>query len=99
MFFDETIYGEYNHIITKAYEIHDDEALKRLDYVKKNVPTNIYNMFLLETLQWQLCILSSKRLDFKDSHLELICRVLSETIGKLENETKSDLHQYAVGNR
>jgi hypothetical protein len=97
MFFDETIYKEYSHVVTKAYEIHDDEALKRLDYVKKNVPIDIYNMFLLETLQWQLCILTSKRLDFKDGNLELICRVLSETIGRLENETKVELQQYAVG--
>ncbi len=98
MFFDEASYKEYKHVITKAYEIHDDEALKRLEYVKKNVPTVIYNMFLLETLQWQLCILSSKRLDFKDSHLELICRVLSESIGKLENETKVGLAENAVDN-
>ena len=98
MFFEETIYKEFKHVITKAYEIHDDEALKRLDYVKKNVPIDIYNMFLLETLQWQLCILTSKRLDFKDGNLELICRVLAETIGRLENDSKSELQQYAVGN-
>jgi len=98
MFFDEDIYKEYQHVITKSYEIYDDEAFKRLTYVKNNVPTDIYNIFLLETLQWQLCILSSKRLDFKDGHLELLCRVLSETIGQLDNETKSDLQQYAVGN-
>ena len=96
MFFDETTYKEYKHIITKAYEIHDDEAIKRLDYVKKNVPINIYNMFLLETLQWQLCILSTKRLDFKDGHLELVCRVLAETIGRLENETKEELQHFAA---
>jgi len=98
MFFDETIYNEYTHVVTKAYEIYDDEALKRLEYVKKNVPTDIYNMFLLETLQWQLCILTSKRLDFKDSHLELVCRVLAETIGRLENETTEGLQQYVAGN-
>ena len=98
MFFDENIYSEFKHIITKAYEIYDDEVLKRLDYVKKNVPIDIYNMFLLETLQWELCILTSKRLDFKDGNLELICRVLAENIGRLENDSKSELQQYAVGN-
>ncbi len=90
MFFDETIYKEYKHVITKAYEIYDDEALKRLDYVKKNVPIDIYNMFLLETLQWQLCILNSKKLDFNNSNLELICRVLAETIGRLDNDTNKN---------
>jgi hypothetical protein len=98
MFFDETIYKEYTHVITKAYEIYDEEANKRLDYVKKNVPSDIYNMFLFETLQWQLCILTSKRLEFKDDHLELTCKVLAETIRRLENETKEELEQFAVGN-
>jgi len=94
MSFEETIYKEYKHVVTKAYELYDDEPLKRLEYVKKNVPIDIYNMFLLETLQWEICILTSKRLDFKGGHLELICRVLAETIGKLENETKVELQQY-----
>lgn len=94
MSFEETIYKQYKHIVTKAYELYDDEPLKRLEYVKKNVPMDIYNMFLLETLQWELCILSSKRLDFKGGHLELICKVLAETIGQLENETKIELQQY-----
>jgi hypothetical protein len=47
-------------------------------------------MFLLETLQWELCILTSIRLDFNGDQLELICRVLAETIGRLENETEID---------
>jgi len=94
MSFEETIYKQYKHIVTKAYELYDDEPLKRLEYVKKNVPMDIYNMFLLETLQWELCILTSKRLDFKGGHLELICKVLAETIGQLENETKVELQQY-----
>ncbi len=94
MSFEETIYKEYKHVVTKAYELYDDEPLKRLEYVKKNVPIDIYNMFLLETLQWEICILTSKRLDFKGGHLELICRVLAETIGNLENETKVELQQY-----
>lgn len=96
MSFEETIYKEYKHVITKAYELYDDEPLKRLEYVKKNVPIDIYNMFLLETLQWEICILTSKRLDLKSTHLELICRFLAETIEHLENETKVELQQYMV---
>jgi uncharacterized membrane protein len=88
MSFEETVYKEYKHVITKSYEIYDDEPVKRIDYVKKNVPTDIYNMFLLETLQWELCILTSKRLDFNGGNLELVCIVLAETIGKVENEVK-----------
>ena len=98
MFSEETNYNEYKHIITKAYEIYDHEAIKRLSYVKKNVPIDIYNRFLLETLQWELCILKSKRLDSTNNSLELVCSVLKETIGRLENETKSELQHYAVGN-
>jgi hypothetical protein len=98
MIFEEAIYKEYRHIITKAYEIYDDRPIKRLEYVKKNVPIEIYNMFLLETLQWELCILTSKRLDFNGDQLELICRVLAETIGRLENETEIDLQQYMTRN-
>lgn len=94
MSFEETIYKEYKHVITKSYELYDYEPLKRLEYVKKNVPRDIYNMFLIETLQWELCILTSKRLDFKGENLELICRVLAESIGQLENETKVELQQY-----
>ena len=93
MSFEQTNYKEYNHIVTKAYEIYDDGPIKRLEYVKKNVPIEIYNMFLLETLQWELCILTSKRLDLSGSQLELICRVLAETIGRLENETEIDLQK------
>jgi len=88
MSFEETVYKEYKHVITKSYEIYDDEPVKRIDYVKKNVPTDIYNMFLLETLQWELCILTSKRLDINGGNLELVCIVLAETIGKVENEVK-----------
>jgi hypothetical protein len=98
MSFEEIIYKEYKHIITKAYEIYDDGPIKRLEYVKKNVPVDIYNMFLLETLQWELCILTSKRLDFNGAQLELICRILAETIGRLENETQIDLQKYMTGN-
>ena len=98
MFSEETNYNEYKHIITKAYEISDHEAIKRLSYVKKNVPIDIYNRFLLETLQWQICILSSKRLDNTDGNLELICSVLKEIMGRLENETNLEVPQYAVGN-
>jgi hypothetical protein len=47
-------------------------------------------------LQWQLCILSFKRLDFKDSHLELVCRVLAESIGRLENETEEELQYFTA---
>ncbi|MEK6264042.1 MAG: hypothetical protein N2B06_04635 [Clostridium sp.] len=86
MSFEETVYKEYKHVITKSYEIYDDEPVERLYYVKKNVPADIYNMFLLETLQWELCILTSKRLDFNGGNLELICIVLAEAIGKVENE-------------
>ncbi|MCJ7689690.1 MAG: hypothetical protein MUO60_10290 [Clostridiaceae bacterium] len=86
MSFEETVYKEYKHVITKSYEIYDDEPVKRLYYVKKYVPAEIYNMFLLETLQWELCILTSKRQDFNGGNLELICIVLAETIGKVENE-------------
>ncbi|MGH4119817.1 hypothetical protein [Clostridium sp.] len=88
MSFKETVYKEYKHVITKSYEIYDDKPAKRLYYVKKNVPTDIYNMFLLETLQWELCVLTSKRPDFDGDNLELICIVLAETIGKVENELK-----------
>jgi hypothetical protein len=98
MFSEDTNYNEYKHIITKAYEIYDHEAIKRLSYVKKNVPIDIYNRFLLETLQWQICILSSKRLDNTDGNLELICSVLKELMGRLENETNLEAPQYAVGN-
>jgi hypothetical protein len=98
MSFEEITYKEYKHIVTKAYEIYDDGPIKRLEYVKKNVPISIYNMFLLETLQWELCILTSKRLDFSDGQLELICRVLAETIGRLENETDVDLQHYMASN-
>ncbi len=97
MFFEETIYKEYKHIVTKAYELYDAQPVKRLEYVKKSVPIDIYNMFLLETLQWELCILSSKRLDFKGEQLELICRVLAESIAHLENETKVEFPQYIMG--
>jgi uncharacterized membrane protein len=86
MSLEETVYKEYKHVITKSYEIYDDEPVERLYYVKKNVPTDIYNMFLLETLQWELCILTSKRVDFNGGNLELICIVLAETIGKVDNE-------------
>ena len=32
-----------------------------------------------------------KRLDVQDSNLELVCRVLAETIGRLENEMQAEL--------
>ena len=98
MSFEETTYKQYKHIVTKAYEIYDDRPIKRLEYVKKNVPVEVYNMFLLETLQWELCILTSKRLDLSGDQLELICRVLAETIGRLENETEIDLQEYMTEN-
>lgn len=81
----ETVYKDYKHVITKSYEIYDDQPVKRLDYVKKNVPIDVYNMFLLETLQWEICILTSKRLDFNDGNLELVCIAFVETIGKIGN--------------
>ena len=96
MFSEEIIYKEYKHIIAKGYEIYDDEVMKRLSYVKKNVPLDIYNMFLLETLQWQICILSSKRLHNTDSDLELICSSLKEIIGLQEKVYQSEFQGYAV---
>lgn len=96
MCFEEAIYKECKHVVTKAYEIYDYDPIKRLDYVKKNVPTDIYNMFLLETLQWELCILTSKRLDFSSGDLELICRVLAETISRLKIETTVNLKEHTI---
>lgn len=96
MCFEEVVYKEYKNVVTKAYEIYDYDPLKRLNYVKKNVPIDIYNMFLLETLQWELCILTSKRLDFSSADLELICRVLAETIGRLKIKTNVNLKEHTT---
>ncbi len=97
MSFKEIDYKEYNHVITKSYEIYDDEPVKRIHYVKKNVPSEIYNIFLLETLQWELCILTSQGVHFSTDHLELICMYFAKEIGHLENETKLIFQQFMGG--
>lgn len=101
MAFEKDIYNGYrNGIIQTAYELYPEtnEAYNRIMYVKERVPKDIYNMFLVETVQWEYSLMASKKINFTGNDLELICRSMLTAIANIDTNTEANQYEHMLGN-
>lgn len=101
MAFRKDVYEDYkNGVIQTAYELYPEtnEAYNRIMYVKDKVPKDVYNMFLLETVQWEYSLMAAKKVNFTGNDIGLICRSMLTAIANIDSNTEVKQYEYMLCN-
>jgi len=100
MAFENEIYQNYKDIISEAYKLYNnkEDAYKRVLYVKDKAPKEVYNMFLVETVQWEYFDLGDEIIELTAEDLEYICRSFGLALANMESNTEEGQFKYMLRN-
>lgn len=87
----------YHDFTSEAWERYPKEALERLNYVKNNAPTEIYNLFLVDTLKFMLSGSEDQELSVSAKGLKSLCKGLLLALENMHSDTPLQVYEDMLG--